>query len=58
MYKSYDQSITPEQQLNSQVCVVIVFLSSRDREQRLMEPTKGKKVGNNNLGTTRNKRAR
>jgi hypothetical protein len=54
MCKSYDQSITPEQQLNSQVCVVIVFFLLKEGTI-LMEPTKGKKVGNNNLGTTRNK---
>jgi len=58
MYKSYDQSITPEQQLKSQVCVVIVFLSSRDREQRLMEPTKRKESRQRQLGDNKEQKGK
>lgn len=43
-YKSYDQSITPEQQLNSQVCVVIVFFLL--------------KIGNKTYGTNKMKESR
>jgi len=41
MYKSYDQSITPKQQQNSQVCVVIVFFLL--------------KIGNKTYGTNKRK---